>query len=162
MKFVMLRVKGKDPRSDRSYGMNFERFLYLCFILTFALLLVVQAALATPAARTFLALDDSSGVPLGYEEYLYDEGELVLELLSEHENEYVKVLVNGNEAAVFASNTATIPVRDGDLVEIDASEAMGEIEVLVAAKSPNITTDCLGDTISVRSNVKKLAMIRVE
>ncbi|MCR4435573.1 MAG: hypothetical protein QHH06_02575 [Clostridiales bacterium] len=163
MKLLVFRSKIKNGEKSGRGKINFERMLYLSFVVTFAVLIVVQSALTSPAVRTFLAVDgDSERVPLGYEEYLYKEGEIVLQLLEQEGDENIKVLVNGDEAAAFSNSYASIAVKDGDVVEIDGSGIKREIEVQVISKSPNIRTDCVGKKVKVNSNVKKLATIRIE
>lgn len=168
MKFVFYSVRSRKNKKEKGYNVrglriNFERLLFISFIVTFILLIFVQAALMSPSVRTFMSVNNGyEGVPLGPEEYLYKEGQLELET-SETENAgELKILINGDEAAAFTSKNISINVKDGDVVEIDGSTVQESVEVGITSKSTNITSDCIGKRIRVKSNVKKLLKVKID
>lgn len=163
MKLIMYKVKQGKKNERRGNGISMERLLFLSFVVTFVLLVIVQAALTSPAVRETLSISDElEGVPLGVEEFLYNEGKLGLELVNEENNQELKVLVNGDEVEVFSSKYIDIAVKDGDVVEIDGSYVQGEIEVRIISKSDNISTDCIAKSVKVNSNIEKLVKVRVK
>ncbi|MCX7843166.1 MAG: hypothetical protein N2489_08850 [Clostridia bacterium] len=167
MKLVILRAKSNSKAGDKkrynNERMNFERILFILFIISFSLLVIVQAALTNPTVRTFLTSDNEfQGTPMGVEEYFYDEGTISLRLVNAVYDENLKILVNGEIAAVFAQNVINLEVKDGDIVEIDGSSTQAEGEVEVVSKSDNIVSECVGKKVVVKSNIKKVADIKVK
>ena len=161
MKFLICRVKQK--KDTRIGELTFERVIFFAFIAAFTLLVVVQAALISPSVKTFVnESEEFDGTPLGIEEYLYQEGEIRLKLLKGDPDGSVKILLNGDEAAVFNSQTQNLTVKDGDIVEIDGSEAENDVEVAIVGRSDNIVNDSVNKMIRVKSEVKPLAQIRME
>lgn len=130
----------------------------------FVILIVAQASLTNPSIRAKLFIIDGGieGTPLKSEEFLYQYGEITLKLLSKRTNRDVKILVNGDEKAVFLDNETTIRVRDGDIVEVDGSEIPDYIDIEVVSKSNNIKSDCLGQKFRIKSQVKKIIKAKIE
>ncbi len=154
-----IRRRGSAARSP----VNFDQVLFVLCVTVFFILILVQTALISPTVKDFLeAQNEYEGRPLGTEEYLYSEGALALRLNGEQPNEKIKVLVNGDTVAAFSANTVAIRVRDGDVVEIDASEDMDEHEIEIVSQSDNIITECTGMKLVVKSEVKMLVRVRVE
>ncbi len=163
MKILMYRVGNKSSVKRNSVRINAERILFLSFIITFLLLVTVQAALLNPSIRTFLVSNEEyDGVPLGVEEFLYKQGEIGMELLSEEANSNVKILVNGDETAAFKSKKLNLRVKDGDVVEIDGSGEKNECIVVIKSKSDNIATECVNRGIRVKSNIRKLVEVKMK
>ncbi|MCX8132148.1 MAG: hypothetical protein N3I35_18895 [Clostridia bacterium] len=170
---------GKKKKSDDSYKkrnntftrvdsyrqkqkFSFERFMFFTFIIAFTLLVIVQTALISPSVRTFVnGNDEFEGTPLGVEEYLYEEGEIGLKLLSGSPDGRLKVLINGDEAAVFNNSVISLPVKDGDIVEIDGSGIQDEAEVIIITKSENIDSECANKRVRIKSGVKKLTQVKI-
>ncbi|GAE89038.1 hypothetical protein [Acetivibrio straminisolvens] len=170
MKVVVFKAgkrKSKKPHSKaQAKAINprfgFERFLFFSFIILFAALVLVQAALMNPTARTFLINDTGlEGNPLKFEEYLYSEGEISIALYSADANEDLKVLINGEEVAAFSENVISLKVKEGDVVSVDGSTTE-EAEVAIVSASDNIKLDNIGKRIKVNSEVKQLARIIIE
>jgi len=163
MKVLFYKFGGRMKFKRGSAAINFERALFLCFVIVFVLLILTQAALTNPNARTFLTGGpDIEGTPLGAEEFLYREGEIGLELLSPGANGEVKVLVNGDEAAVFNGSHVDVTVKDGDVLEVDASASQGDAEVEIVSKTDNITTGCVGLKVRADSGVKRLVRVKIK
>lgn len=160
---LLFRVSRKNSRQAESKKNRVEKFLLRSFIITFTLLIVVQAALTNPAVRTSLAMNDElEGKPLGMEEYLYNEGKISLKITDAQSSPLLKVLVNGDVVASFLENPLEIAVRDGDVVEIDGSDVGRPISVAVVSKSDNISDDCLYKSVTVNSNVMRIVRIRMK
>jgi len=163
LKLLYYRVDTRKRASRVNKCMGFERMLFMLFILTFSVLIIVQAALMNPSVKTSLSMNDElEGKPLGIEEVLYNEGTIRLCLLNNESNSGVKVLINGEEAGRFSENTLDITVKDGDVVEIDGSNSLEEFEVAVLPVSDNISAECVNLKTTVRSNVVKVTRIRIK
>ncbi|HHV28881.1 hypothetical protein [Acetivibrio mesophilus] len=166
MKVVVFKTgKGKGRKTTEKAinpRFGFERFLFFSFIILFAALVLVQAALMNPTARTFLVNDTGlEGSPLQFEEYLYSEGEISIALCSADVNEDLKLLINGDEVAAFSENIINLKVKEGDVVSVDGS-VTEEVEVAIVSASDNIKLDNIGKRIRVNSEVKQLARIIIE
>lgn len=160
---LLLKTSKRTRGSKKVFRINIERILFLSFIITFVLLVIVQAALVHPAVRTFLTVDrELEGTPLKAEEFLYKEGEIALQVLKGEYGEGLKVLVNGDVAAAFADQEVSLKVKDGDVVEIDASGLEGETEVGIVSCSSNISPEYVNKTVKVGGNIKSLAKIKVQ
>ncbi len=164
MKFIVFKAntRGKQP-NKRDYRLSFERLLFILFILTFSLLIIIQTALINPSTRTFLTSDSElEGTPMGVEEFFYEEGSVSLSLLGEEPNPELKVLVNGEAVAAFDEMLISVDVKDGDVVEIDGSSSGTGAGVEVVSKSDNIKTQCVGKKVSVKGNIKKVTDINID
>lgn len=163
MRFIFYHFNGDKKNKKNAARFNIERFLFLAFIVTFIIMLAAQAALTNPSIRTFLTAESEfEGTPLGVEEFLYHEGEIGLELISADKNPNLKILVNGDDIEVFTAKVMIIPVKDGDVVEIDGSGIKGNAEVAVISKSDNVLEECIGKRVKVQSNVKRIAKVQVQ
>ncbi|MFZ5989775.1 MAG: hypothetical protein ACOYWZ_21990 [Bacillota bacterium] len=165
MKVLIFKAGKKEKkhvRKEKNPRFGFERVLFFSFVCIFLTLIAVQTAMMNPSVRTFL-VDDSGleGSPLSLEEYLYSEGEISLALCEGDYNEDLKVLVNGDEVAVFSDNVVNLMVKDGDVIEVDGSLA-GEAEVEIISASENIANENIGKIVKVNSDVKELTKITIE
>lgn len=141
---------------------NIERTIFLLFFISFAALLLVQAVMLHPSVRASLIVQEVlEGTPLGSEEALYNEGTVVLKLKGSSPNKDIKVLINGKEAAEFTESKLQLQIIDGDVIEIDGSAFRREIDVTIHSCSDNISPEYLGKTVTVFSNIKKLARVRI-
>lgn len=142
----------------------FERVLIISFITVFAIMLIAQAALANPNLWPSIAIGAQfEGKPLGIEEFLYDEAKIVIELLNNQSNPLLKVMVNGDEIAVFDRKTIEINVKAGDVIEIDGSEIQDKAEVKLMSESGNISEECLYKRIVLSpENTRELIRIKMK
>jgi len=162
LKLLVFRY-GRKRNKKTNIKINIERFLFLAFICTFITLVIVQVALMSPSIRTFLNVsNDYEGRPLGLEEFLYKEGEIAIGLVNGDSNPGLKVLINGDEVSQFDEKIINLKVKDGDVIEIDGSAVRGEAETEIVSKSDNIDVDCLGKTVKVQSNIKKLVKVIID
>ncbi len=163
MKFILFTHKGKKRKSPGKTGYSFERVLFLSFVFTFCLMILVQTALTNSSVRDFLAVNtDMEGSPLEREMYLYNEGTIRIGLTGESENSDIKILVNGDEAAVFSSRILELNVKDGDVIEVDGSRFKSTAEVEILSKSDNISTPCLGKKVKVQSDTQRLLKVNID
>lgn len=162
MKKLIQKEKGTLYKKMK-YKLTIERMLFFLFITTFSLLVIVQAALTNPSVRTFLTSENElEGAPMEVEEFLYSEGTVSLKLMDKEADPDMRVLVNGETVAVFNTNIVEVDVKDGDVVEVDGSSSFNEVEVEIVDKSANVATECVGETVNIKSNIKKVTEIKVK
>ena len=168
MKVIVFRArKERKKRSEimakRLINFGFEKILFFTFVCLFIAIVFIQGTLLNPSLRSYLVKDDDvNGRPLGEEEYLYKEGEISIALLASESNEDLKLLVNGEEVAVFNQNLVTIPVKDGDVVEVDASSTDQEAVLEIISASENISGVEVGKRIKVNSNIEEITRISIK
>ena len=163
---IYLKLLYKVSSNTRSWReklkFNIEKILFFCFIITFVLMIFVQAAITNPSIRASLSINDElEGTPLAMEEFLYNRGNIVLKLANLDKDENAKILVNGEETSSFIKNTVDVKVKNGDVIEIDASRTGNKIEVIALSKSGNIVTDCVNKRVKVDSNIKKMIKVKI-
>lgn len=163
MELVSLKAKPARKRVKEFFESNIERMLYSSFIILFIVMIIIQAVLTSPAARTSLSVNyELEGKPLGTEEYLYSQGEIVLGLISKKTHENLKVLLNGEEIDSFKSTNVALTVKDGDVLEVDGSSVGNSIEVEVVKAGENIAPGIIGKRVIVNSEVKRIARVRIK
>jgi hypothetical protein len=162
MRVLLFNFRAKPKNKRFRKPPSFERILFMSFLAVFVILLGVQAALLNPAIRSSITLQDGiQGVPLGAEEYLYNEGTMEIQLLNEESRPALKILVNGEERASFDSKSVEISVIDGDVVEVDGSEILDGIEIAVSSVSTNMQSDCIGKKFLIEGNVQKIVKVKI-
>ncbi|HHV60365.1 MAG TPA: hypothetical protein GXX49_08815 [Clostridiaceae bacterium] len=140
-----------------------ERSLTGFFIVFFLILMLVQIVFHFPGlSSVFLKNRDMEGALLGVEEYLYEEGELVVEILGEESREDIHVLLNGSFAGSFDNKFVVLKVKNGDIVEIDASSS-GEGKIVAIRKvSENLDSALLSKQVATKKGVSILAKVRMK
>lgn len=165
MKVVIFKAgkekkKIKDKAAMRLINFGLEKILFFAFICIFIAIVFVQGTLISPTLRTLLVKDEGvDGRPLASEEYLYKQGEISIALLESENNEDLKLLVNGDEVAVFNQNLITLKVKEGDVIEVDASSTEYETELEIISASENLTGIEVGRKIKVDSNIEEITRI---
>jgi hypothetical protein len=163
MKMVYYKYKNHKKDKGRMKTKGFEKIIYIAVVVTFVVLVIVQAAMANPSVRTYLTVDgDYDGTALETEKYMYNNGKIGLVLLQGETDGSVKVLVNGNPIAVFSGKELSIDVKEGDVVEIDTSECDNPAQVSVATNSGSISSKCIGKMVEAFHEVKKLVRVEAE
>lgn len=168
MKIVVFRAGKEKKKISKKSAMRFinfgmEKVLFFAFVCIFIAIIFVQGTLLNPSLRTYLVKDEGAdGRPLASEEYLYREGEISIALLESENNEDLKLLVNGDEVAVFNQNSITLSVKDGDVIEVDASSTEHESELEIISASENLSGVEVGKKIKVNSNIEEITRISIE
>lgn len=163
MKIFVYKVKSQKKPPRGKAALSIEKILFITFAITFTIMIIVQAALLNPDVRTFLAIDAGlEGSPLEVEEYLYEEGIVVLKLLNYESCHNLKVLINGDEWARFSEKELSLLVKDGDVIELDGSNFSKPVEVGIASNSSNVYLDSTDKEFKVNSTKKKLARVRIK
>jgi len=172
-------MKGKRHEADKkdstvrkinilknfAMSINVEKILFVKFFIFFSLLLVTQVVLTLSGLKEGLIINSRiEGFPLEKEEYLYKEGEIILEMLSEYKNEghKVKILVNGEEAGDFSYGQLSLKVKDRDIIEIDSTNVPEKVYVTVKRASPNILIDDLGKKYVFYTEVKRITKVKIQ
>ncbi|HHW49722.1 MAG TPA: hypothetical protein GXX14_14050 [Clostridiaceae bacterium] len=163
MKLLVFRVNVHRKNAYDRKKINIEKLLFFLFIMSFSAMLLVQAMLLDPTLRAALVVEEEfEGTPLGKEEFLYNEGFVVLRLEGGIPGGNIKVLLNGEVFGSFEGDKLVVPVIDGDVIEIDGSDILGEFDVVIESLSENVSGEFLGKRVTVSSDVKKLARVRVK
>lgn len=154
--------KDNDYIDTTDKGTAFENILFFMCILCFIILIAVQVVIANPSIREKFNLTDKSiGLPLNDNEYLYSQGQMTLRMVGENPDPTVKILVNGDEVAIFENSLMNIYVRDGDVVEIDGSQSLSEHIVKIESVSANINSKSSVASVNVDSNIKRLVKVQI-
>ena len=153
------RIGNKAEKTEtQTISEKIERLLLRTVLTVFMLLVAVQIALLNPSVRNATANDPIEGELLGTEVFLYVPCKMELKLMNIDNCPDLKVLVNGAERDAFEDNSVLLDLKDGDVVELDASTVLVVARVQVSAVSENIA-DILGKTISVTDGISLVAKI---
>lgn len=156
MKIMYFGCK-KEKRESRDVV---ERLLFTAFIGLLTVAVLSQISYIRPDTLKLPAAEDAFvGAPLGAEEYLYVSGTVELRLMNADSNPELAVLVNGDKAAQFDGKDVKLEVSEGDIIEIDGSNA-NEAEVAVCAVSDKLQKDLLGQVLTVKNNVQKVMTVK--
>lgn len=163
MKFLIYSVRRRKRSSGSRITVDFEKVLFFLFLIAFSIMLLAQALMLDPSTRASIVSGiETEGLPLGEEEYLYNEGTVTLMLTSSVYQPDMKILVNGVEVGSFSSQKVNVTVKDGDVIEIDGNEVADEQTVEVVSQSDNIISQHIGEMVSVKSDIKKLLKVKME
>lgn len=143
----------------RDKSRHLEVFLIRCVLFLLFVLLVTQALQTASGFRRLVSLVDRlEGQPLEApeEEAAFtlagtntrDEHYIVLELVPGSADVPVWVLVNGEKKAVLLpGQPLTLPVREGDMIEVDGQMPEAEMEVVVRAVSDRVVSPAVGSSV---------------
>lgn len=163
MKLLVYRVNNKKKNKKNKPKINFENLLFISFIVMFTILIITQTALMSPNIENYISVDNQyERTSLKAEEFLYKRGEVSLQLQNMDSDDKLKVLVNGEVIGAFINKTLTLNVKDGDVIELDASDISNLDEVKIISKSDNIVSEILNKKIKVLSGVKMLTIIQIK
>ncbi len=160
VKFTRLK---KDSENNKDKSTIFENILFGTCILSFVILVAIQIVFLIPSTRNIFKLSDNSiGVPLSKDDYLYNQGQITLKMIGTQPDPTVRILVNGDDIAMFENLTMSINVNDGDVIEIDGSGSLLGHIISVESVSTNISSQCSTAVARVESNIQRLVKIQVE
>ena len=163
MKLLVYRVNNRKKNKKKNSKISFEKTLFISFIIMFTILIITQTALMSPNIENYISVDNQyERSSLGAEEFLYKRGEVSLQLQNMDSDDKLKVLINGEVIGAFVNKTLSLNVRDGDVIELDASDISTMDEVKIISKSDNIISDILNKEIKVLTGVKKLTIIQIK
>jgi hypothetical protein len=158
-----MKIRVFKFKKDNEKNTVLENILFSTCILCFAVLVLVQIVLAVPSFRSMLNLNDKSmGMPLNGDEYLYNQGQMTLKLISEEPDPTLKILVNGDNVAEFENTEMSINVKDGDVVEIDGSQSLIGHIVKVESITTNINDKCKNASANVSNTIKMLVKVQID
>lgn len=135
-----------------------ERLLKCIFLISFISLVLSQALLTDPSVRAFFSKEASDGVPLENEAYLFEPCKMELKLNDIEYCPELKVMVNGDEVGDFSSDTLLLELKDGDIVELDASKLLISANVQISAVTSNIE-ELLGRSFTVTGGIVRIASV---
>lgn len=141
---------------------KFEKILFIIAVICAGALFLTQIGMISNTLRPFLSdVEVFEGKYIKEIDSLIKEGRLTLELVDMSKEHDIKVLVNGIETAHFYDKFIDIKVKDDSIVEIDGSKIKSSFSVKIVSKSDNIKSDLVGKAVTLQSNIKVLARIKV-
>lgn len=159
MKVVLFKQEITDKLEKKKAAERFEWFMFKTFLTVFIVLIAAQVALLNPSVRSSVSDYYIEGEPLGTEAYLFVPCRMELKLINIENCPDLKVLINGIDRGAFESNIVFLELKDGDIVELDASSVLVMAKVQISAVSENIGS-ILGKTISVSDGINPVARIK--
>ncbi len=162
MKLKVFKLKSSNTENTEK-NTAFENILFSTCILCFVVLILVQTVLVVPSLRSrFHMTDKSMGLPLNGDEYLYQQGQMTVEIIGSEPDAALRILVNGDNVAAFDATQMTISVKDGDVVEIDGSHsAVGHV-VKIKSATTNISSKCKNAMVNIDSNIRTLVKVHMD
>ncbi|SFF94656.1 hypothetical protein SAMN05660649_00137 [Desulfotomaculum arcticum] len=151
------------------WGARFERWLLRTVVLCAVMLVAVQWFTKDPVlqavSRAGIDTNDSiesrepsSAAPSAAElEHL-----ITFQLLEYSTLPMAEVVVNGQKAAAFAERFVTVPVADGDVLEIDTKFYHRPVSVKVLDTYGGVKWPKVDDTFKIEGTVKKLGTVILE
>lgn len=161
MKVALLnqRIADKIDKEGKKTGAErFEGFLSKAFLTVFIIFVAAQTALSNSFVRSSFSDHYIEGEPLGKEVYLFVPCRMELKLINIDKCPDLKILVNGLEKKTFENNDVMLELKDGDVVELDASSVLVLAKVQISAVSENIG-GILGRVVSVTDGINLVARV---
>ncbi len=161
MKILFFKV-GKRKKGDFELNdKKIEKYLLISFAAAFSILILAQTIhMLASKGNYFLVNQNMESTPLGVEEYLYEEGELVLSLVDELSCSNLNILLNGACVSAFTNQSVKLRVKSGDVIELDAGAVDKNIQVRIIDISDNLSRDLLNKSIVLNSEIGILAKVR--
>ena len=153
---------GKEIEKDtkkRGRGYLLEALLIRASIIALSILVVSQAVLSIPSVRAAFFSEGTDGNPLGSETYAYIPCRMELSLTNMDECPELKILVNGETTEIFQGKSVLLDLKNGDVVELDASEVLVLPVVQISAASRNVEA-LLGKTINASGGIVPVATMK--
>lgn len=162
MKISLVSQKIEDKMRKKTAARRFERFLFKTFIIIFIIMIASQTAAIKPSMRSS-ALDDSyvNGELLSEESFFFTPCRMELKLINLDRSPDLKILVNGKEKYSFENSSVLMELKDGDVVELDASSVLTPAKLQISAVSENIS-GILGKTISASEGITLVVKIKTQ
>lgn len=133
-----------------------EKLLKWSFLASFILLVLAQALLTDPSIRNLVNKEAVDGIALENVVYLVEQYKVELRLKDIAYCPELRVLINGDEVGNFSTDTMLLYLKDGDVVELDASRLLLSINVQISGVSGNIE-ELLGKSFTVSGGIVKIA-----
>jgi len=134
-----------------------ERILRNIFVIVFVMFIAAQAVLTNDRMRGLLVREALDGEPIGDEAVLFEKCRMELKLNGMPDCPELKVLVNGVEAGAFHDSRVVLELKEGDVVELDASRLLVHAEVQISAVSRNLA-HLLGRTVTAANGIVPVAV----
>ena len=140
-----------------------EKTLVLSSIVCFCLLLLIQMLMINPSARNILTQEEKvEGVFLNNSNVLMNKETILIELENESKMDSLWVMINGERTARFSGKNITLPVSDGELIEIDGTGTNKMAKVNIKSRSDDVILVIDNSTLEVNGNIGVLARIKIK
>lgn len=155
---------GNDTETDvkkhgKGYLHSIELILKKACVIALAVLVISQAVLSMPSVRSTFFNEGADGEPLGSEAYVFVPCRLELSLTNMDACPELKILVNGEAVDSFQGKKVLLDIKDGDVVEFDASEVLVLPAVQISAASRNIEY-LLGKTVKAAGGIVPFTTVK--
>ncbi len=150
------RLKKKNEGKQIKAVNGLEKLLKWLFLASFVLLVLAQALLTDPSIRNLVNKEAVDGIALENVVYLVEQYKVEIRLKDTAYCPELRVLINGDEVGNFSSDTMLLNLKDGDVVELDASRLLLSINVQISGVSGNIE-ELLGKSFTVSGGIVKIA-----
>lgn len=161
MRILFFKVGKRKKHDPELNDKKIERYLLISFAATFSILILAQTALMMKSSgNIFLVGENMEGTPLGVEEYLYEEGELVLSLVGDLSCSNLNILINGSCISAFGNQSVKLRVKNGDVIELDASAVDRSIQVKIVDITDNLSRELLNKSVILNSEIGILTKVR--
>lgn len=151
-------TKRDKEKKEKSSLHSMEILLKRACVIILALLTISQAVLSLPSVRTAFFFEGTDGDPLGSEAYVFTPCKMELSLTDMGECPELKILVNGEIADTFQGKSVLLDLKNGDVVELDASDVLVLPTVKISAASRNIEA-VLGKSITAAGGLVPVATV---
>lgn len=152
-------IETEVKKPGKGYLHSIELILKRSCIITLAVLVISQAVLSMPSVRSAFFNEGTDGEPLGSEAYVFVPCRLEMSLTNMDGCPELKILVNGEVVDSFQGKTVLLDLKDGDVVELDASEVLVLPAVQISAASRNIEY-LLGKTVNAAGGIVPVATVK--
>lgn len=140
-----------------------EKLLMRTVILTAVLLVVVQALVVNDPFSTVMARVGTDTTPaVETTAAHWSEPRITLYLENYSALPHLVVLVNGNKMDVFDDRYVTIPVQDGDRVEIDSTFYSNEVLVKVLNTTADVIIPMIDKQLALKNNIVPVCTVKLK
>ncbi|MBM7854666.1 hypothetical protein JOC37_001044 [Desulfohalotomaculum tongense] len=140
-----------------------EKFIMRLVILTAVLLVVVQALVVNDPFRTVTAMVGAdTAATVNSTSVRWSEPHITLYLENYSALPRLSVLVNGDKAGQFNHRYVTIPVHDGDVVEIDGSFYNREVIVRVLNTTGEVVEPVVDKQLRIKGQLTTVSTVKLK
>lgn len=138
-----------------------EKFLIRMVIVTAVTLVVVQALVVDEPFSTVMARVGADTEPTVTDAH-WSEPRVTLYLENYSTLPHLAVLINGSKVDVFDDRYVTVPVQDGDKIELDGTFYQQEIQVKVLNISDQVKQPAIDEEILVSEDVVPVCVVKIK
>ncbi len=144
----------ENKNKSNSWWALIEKRIKQLVMLLIVLLIVVQAIFMNHELRwTFSGIERLEGKSIEVEQAYIMRGNVELSITSSYRGVAPDIYINGKKTAAFINNTASITVKNNDIIEVSSVNSDEAIEIKVTGLSSGVTEPALGKTFKISKNI---------